>query len=76
MKVVITDTATIIGEINGSSTLSETPNPAMMKANSPICAKLNPDLTEIFSGSPDNNTPNDEKMALPIIVTSVMMMTG
>ena len=27
--MVITDTATIIGEINGSSTLSETPSPAI-----------------------------------------------
>ena len=40
--MVMTDTATMIGEINGSSTLSETPSPAMMKANSPICARLNP----------------------------------
>ena len=44
-----TDTATIIGEINGSSTLSETPSPAMTKANSPICARLNPDLIEAVS---------------------------
>ena len=66
----------MIGEINGSSTLSETPSPAIMKANSPICARLNPDLMEVFSGSPDKSTPNEEKMALPIMVTSVMMMTG
>ena len=64
----------MIGEINGSSTLSETPSPAIMKANSPICARLNPDLMEVFSGSPDKSTPNEEKMALPIMVTSVMMM--
>ena len=50
--------------------------PAIMKANSPICARLNPDLMEVFSGSPDKSTPNEEKMALPIMVTSVMMMTG
>ena len=66
----------MIGEINGSSTLSETPSPAIMKANSPICARLNPDLMEVFSGSPDKSTPNEEKMALPIMVTSVMMMTS
>lgn len=66
----------MIGEINGSSTLSETPSPAIMKANSPICARLNPDLMEVFSGSPDKSTPNEEKMVLPIMVTSVMMMTG
>ena len=66
----------MIGEINGSSTLSETPSPAMMKANSPICARLNPDLIEVFSGSPDKSTPNEEKMALPIMVTRVMMITG
>ena len=54
----------MIGEINGSSTLSETPSPAIMKANSPICARLNPDLMEVFSGSPDKSTPNEEKMAL------------
>ena len=59
--MVITDTATMIGEINGSSTLSETPSPAIMKANSPICARLNPDLMEVFSGSPDKSTPNEEK---------------
>ena len=74
--MVITDTATIIGEINGSSTLSETPSPAMMKANSPICARLNPDLIEVFRGSPDKSTPNEEKMALPRMVTRVMMITG
>ena len=51
----------MIGEINGSSTLSETPSPAIMKANSPICARLNPDLMEVFSGSPDKSTPNEEK---------------
>ena len=76
MKVVITDTATIIGEINGSSTLRETPKPAMIKANSPICAKPNPDLMEIFSDSPDKRTPNEENMALPIMVTSVIIITG
>ena len=70
--MVITDTATMIGEINGSSTLSETPSPAIMKANSPICARLNPDLMEVFSGSPDKSTPNEEKMALPIMVTSIL----
>ena len=66
----------MIGEINGSSTLSETPSPAIMKANSPICARLNPDLMEVFSGSPDKSTPNEEKMALPIMVSSASLVSA
>lgn len=61
---------------NGSSTLSEAPNPAIIKANSPIWARLNPDLTETFSGSPDSKTPNEEKIDLPTRVTNVMITTG
>ena len=47
-----------------------------MKANSPICARLNPDLMEVFNVCPDNKTPNVEKKAFPMIVTSVIMATG
>ena len=48
----------------------------MIQANSPICARLNPDLTEVFSVCPDKRTPNVEKQALPTMVTSVMIATG
>lgn len=39
-------------------------------------ARLNPDLTETFSGSPDSKTPNEEKIDLPTRVTNVMITTG
>ena len=38
-------------------TFKESPKPAIMNANSPICAKENPDCIAILSGFPDNKIP-------------------
>ncbi len=48
----------------------------MIKANSPICAKLKPDCMEVFNGCPESSTPNDEKNAFPKMVTTVISITG
>ena len=42
VKVVITETATMMGYIVESNTPSVVPNVAMMNENSPICVRVNP----------------------------------
>ena len=74
--MVITETATMIGYTKSSSTFNDTPKAAIIKANSPICAKLKPDCIDVLSGCPDNRTPNEEKKAFPTIVTNVIKITG
>ena len=66
----------MIGYTKSSSTFNDTPKAAIIKANSPICAKLKPDCIDVLSGCPDNKTPNEEKKAFPTIVTNVIRITG
>ena len=53
-------------------TFIDTPTDAMIKANSPICARLIPDCTAIFKFCPDNKTPIPEKIGLNTNTTNVM----
>ena len=76
VKVVITDTATMIGYKKSLVTPRLLPMLAMMKENSPICTKLKPQCMAVFRLLPAANTPQMEKNICPKIVTSTRTMTG
>ena len=48
VKVVITDTATMIGYTLGLNTPNDIPSEAIMKANSPTCAREKAPYTDDF----------------------------
>ena len=52
------------------------PKEAMMKENSPICARLKPQCTEVFRLWPEASTPPVEKISLPIIVAMTKTKMG
>ena len=53
-----------------------TPSEAMMKANSPICVRLNPHCMAVFSGCPESRTPAVPKMVCPSSTASTMARIG
>ena len=53
-----------------------TPKVAMIKENSPICARLNPDCIATFKLSPEAMTPNVAKIIRPISTTKVRIITS
>ena len=65
--MVITETATTIGYRKSLVTCKDTPNEAIINANSPICVKLKPHCIAVFKGFPERITPNVPKIACPII---------
>ena len=48
----------------------------MIKANSPICVKLNPHCIAVLSGCPASNTPNVPNNDCPTITANVMTTIG
>ena len=68
-NVVITDTATTIGYTLLSRTPNDIPIEAMIKANSPICVRLNPDCMAIRNGCPVMSMPAVPKIIMPTITT-------
>ena len=44
----------------------------MMNENSPICARLSPLITEVFSVAPDNRAPNPQNSERPMMATKAM----
>ena len=76
VKVVITDTATIIGYKKLLITPRLMPREAIIKENSPICARLKPQCTEVLRLWPEASTPPVEKISLPIIVATTSTKIG
>ena len=52
------------------------PNPARIKENSPICAKLIPVRTAVRKSAPPNKAPNVLKIIFPITTTSAIKPTS
>ena len=48
----------------------------MIKANSPICVKLNPHCMAIFNGCPDSNTPPVPKIVCPNNMATTIARIG
>jgi hypothetical protein len=76
VKVVIADTATITGYRKLLVTFMDIPKVAIMKENSPICAKLIPVCMDCFKGCPEIKAPIVELMDCPKMVIKVKISTG
>ena len=74
--MVMTDTATAMGYMKPSRIPRLTPRDAMMKENSPICAKLKPPSTEFFRFCPDISIPMVPKIGCPMTVTKNIIRIG
>mgnify|MGYP003379130952 CR=1 FL=1 len=72
----MTETATTIGYKKSLVTCKETPNVAMIKANSPICVRLNPHCIAVFNVFPESNTPNVPKVDCPTMTAIVIIRIG
>ena len=53
-----------------------TPSPAMMKENSPSCARLKPVCTAVFRPRPATRAPSEPNRVIPITVTMVRIRIG
>ena len=52
------------------------PKEAIMKENSPICARLKPHKIEVCRFCPESSTPPAEKISLPAMVTIISTIMG
>jgi len=74
--VVIADTATPIGYRKSLVTFSVRPREAMMKENSPICAKPMPVRKALRVSCPPTNVPNVQVTTFPATTAMVMTTMG
>ena len=70
VKMVSTETATMIGYMRGSSTPRLMPSEAMMNENSPICVSVNPLSMATRRFWPVTSIPSVPNNIMPVITTA------
>ena len=75
-RVVSAETATATGYRKSPVACSVRPSPAMMKENSPICARLSPARTEVRIPIPVRKAPSETPTILPTTTVAVSAPTA